>query len=80
MRIVQQPFTEQEMITALGTNLRMMSSKMTNKATTGDEEQIRVVIRQTGKSIESEAINGHKYGSREAGSFIKLHPVGVVVI
>jgi hypothetical protein len=60
MRIVQQPFTEQEMITALGTNLCMMSSKVTNKATTGDEEQIHIVIRQTGESIESEAINGHK--------------------
>jgi hypothetical protein len=74
------PFTEQEMITAFGTNLQMMSSKVTNKATTGDEEQIRVVIRQMGKSIKGEAINGHKYGSREVGSFIKLHPVGVVVI
>jgi hypothetical protein len=68
------------MITALGTNLRTMSSKVTNKATTGDEEQICVIIRQMGKSIESEAVNSHEYGSREAGLFIKLHPVGVVVI
>jgi hypothetical protein len=80
MRIVQQPFTEQEIITVLGTNLRTMSSKATNKATTGDEEQIRIIIRQMGKSIKGKTIDSHKHRSREAGSFIKLHPVGVVVI
>jgi hypothetical protein len=80
MRIIQQPFTKQEMITALGTNLRTMGGKVANEATTGDKEQIHIIIRQTGKSIEGEAIDGHKHGSREAGSFIKLHPVGVVII
>jgi hypothetical protein len=44
MRIVQQPFTEQEMMTELGTNLRTMSSKVTNEATTGDEEQVCIII------------------------------------
>jgi hypothetical protein len=58
----------------------MMSGKVANEATTSDEEQIHIVIRRMGKSIKSEAINSHKYGSREAGLFIKLHPVGVVVI
>jgi hypothetical protein len=64
MRIIQQPFTKQEMITTLGTNLRMMGGKVENEAMTGDEEQIRIIIRQTGKSIEGEAIDGHKHGSR----------------
>jgi hypothetical protein len=74
MRIVQQPFTKQEMITVLGTNLHTMGGKVAN------EEQIHIIIRQMGNSIEGEAIDGHKHGSREAGSFIKLHPVGVVII
>jgi hypothetical protein len=80
MRIVQQSLAEQDVITTLGTHLHMMSGKVANEATTGDEEQVHVVIRQMRKSIECEAIHGYKYRSREAGSFIKLHPVGVVVI
>jgi hypothetical protein len=80
MRIIQQPFTKQEMITVLETNLRTMGGKVAKEATTSDKEQIRIIIRQTEKSIKGEAIDGHKHGSREAGLFIKLHPVGVVII
>jgi hypothetical protein len=36
----------------------MMSSSATYKTITGAEEKIRVIIRQMGESIESEAVNG----------------------
>jgi hypothetical protein len=58
----------------------MMSSNVADKAMTGDKEQIHIIIRQAGESIESEAIHGHKHGSREAGTFIELHPMGVVIV
>jgi hypothetical protein len=64
----------------LKTNLHMMNGKVANKATTSGEEQISVVIRQMREGIKSKAINCHKYRSREMGSLIELHPVGVVVI
>jgi hypothetical protein len=58
----------------------MMRSKVANKAVTGAEEQIHIVIRQTEKGIKGEAVDSHRYGSREERALMKLHPVGVVVI
>jgi hypothetical protein len=34
-----------------------MSGEVTDKAMTSDEEQIRVIIRQTRKGIESKTVN-----------------------
>jgi hypothetical protein len=45
MRIVQQTFAEQDMITTLGTDFHMMSSKMADKTTTSHKEEVSVIIR-----------------------------------
>jgi hypothetical protein len=39
----------------------MMSGEVTDEATTSDEEQVYVIIRQTRKGVESDTINGHEY-------------------
>jgi hypothetical protein len=51
MRIVQQLLAEQEMITTLGTNLHMMSGKVTNKATTSDKEQVSPSLSDKQESV-----------------------------
>jgi hypothetical protein len=68
------------MITVLGTSFCAMSGEVTDKAMTSDKEQIHVVVRQTRKGIEHKTVNRHKDGSREAGLFIELYPVGIVIV
>jgi hypothetical protein len=65
IRIIQQTFAEQSVITTLGTNFRVMGGKVTDKTTTGDEKQVCIIVGQTGKGIEGETVNGHKDQSRE---------------
>jgi hypothetical protein len=57
-----------------------MSGKVANKAVNSAEEQIHIVIRQMGEGIKGEAIDSHRYRSREERAFAELHTVGVVVI
>jgi hypothetical protein len=58
----------------------MMKRMMANKAMTGDKEQISTMLRQLGQSIEGNAIYSHEDWSREMRTFIKLNPVGVVIV
>jgi hypothetical protein len=79
MRIIQS-FTEQNVITTLGTIFCVMEGEVTDEAMTSDEEQICIVVRQMRKGIESETIHCHEDRSRKVGSFIELYPMGIVVI
>jgi hypothetical protein len=71
---------EQKTITALRTNLGTMKGIVTNEAPTRGEEQVGVMIRQTGKGIKGSAVDGHKDGRGEARTMIKLDPMSIVVI
>jgi hypothetical protein len=75
-----QVFAEQEMMTENGTLLGAMSGSATYKATTCAEEEVSIVVQQTGESIKSKAVDGQGYGSREDRLFIKRNPMGVMVI
>jgi hypothetical protein len=75
MGIIQM-LTEQHMKAAFRTGLSMMSSEMANKATAQAEEQIGVVLRQMGESVESKTV----HGGREKRSLVKGNPVGMMVI
>jgi hypothetical protein len=68
------------MMTMTRTDLCAMSGKMTNETVTSDEEQIHVIIRETGESIKSEAVHWHEHGGRETRMFIELYPMGVVIV
>jgi hypothetical protein len=43
-----------------------MESMMTNEALTSGEEQVGIVLRQTGKSVKSGTIDSHEDGRGEA--------------
>jgi hypothetical protein len=58
----------------------MMKSMMTDEALTCGEEQVGVMIRQTGKGVKGDVVNCHKDGGREAGMSIKHDPMSIVVI
>jgi hypothetical protein len=60
MRIVQQTFSEQDMITVLKTDFSVMGSEMTDKAMTSNKEEVHIIIRQMRKGIEGITVNGHK--------------------
>jgi hypothetical protein len=53
---------------------------MTNKATTGTEEKVGIVIIQTGESIKRETVYGHVNGGREQRSLVERDPVDVMII
>jgi hypothetical protein len=53
---------------------------VTDEASTQAEEQVGIVIVQTRKGVEHEAIHGHKDGSGEQRTFIEADPMDVVVI
>jgi hypothetical protein len=52
---------------------------VTDEATTSNEEQIRIVLRQSGEGVEGDTINSHENWSREAGMLIEFNPVGVMI-
>jgi hypothetical protein len=79
MRIVQ-AFTEQHPKPTLRTIFSLMSREVTDKASTRAEEQVGIVIVQTRKGVEREAIHGHKDGNGEQRTFIEADPMDVVVI
>jgi hypothetical protein len=76
MRIIQS-FTKQDIVATSGKSLHTMSSKMANKAMTSAKEQIHIIIRQMERASK---VDSHRHRSREERTFIKLHPVGIVVI
>jgi hypothetical protein len=80
MRIIHQTLTEQNAIAALRTDFGMMSGIVTDEAMTCNKEQIRVVLRQSGKGVKGDTINGHEDQSRETRLVIELNPVGVVIV
>jgi hypothetical protein len=57
-----------------------MSGSATYKATTSAEEEIGIIIQQTGESVKSEAVDSQRYGGRENRLLIESDPVGVMVI
>jgi hypothetical protein len=61
-------------------DLGTMGSEITYKAMTSNKEHIRVVIRETGESVEGETIHRHEHWNREHGMLIEFHPVDVMVI
>jgi hypothetical protein len=56
MRVVQQTFTEQDVITTLRTDIYAIGSKVANKTTASDKEEVCVIIRQTRKGVEGQAV------------------------
>jgi hypothetical protein len=57
-----------------------MSHEMTNKITTGCEEQISIFLRQSRQGVECETIHTHIDGSGETGASIETDPVEGMVI
>jgi hypothetical protein len=57
-----------------------MKGMVANEALTRGEEQVGVVIRQTGKNVKGNTIDSHKDGSGEARMTIELYPMSIVVI
>jgi hypothetical protein len=80
MRIIQQMFAEQDMITTLRTGFCAMGGKMTNKTMTSDKEEVCIIIRQMRKGVEGITVNGHEDRRREVGTFIEFDPVDVMII
>jgi hypothetical protein len=80
MRIVHQTFAEENAVAALRTDFRTMSGTVTDEATTCNEEQICIMLRQSGKSVEGDTINSHEDQSRETRPLIEFNPVGVVIV
>jgi hypothetical protein len=80
MRIIQQTFAKPDTISTLRTSLGAMESMVTDKAMTHHKEQVSIMIRQSGESIESNTIDFNKDRSGETRSMEEFNPVGVVVI
>jgi hypothetical protein len=79
MRIIQS-FTKQHTKTMFGAILGTMGSKVTNEATTRAEEQIGVVVRQTGKGVKCETVHRHIDGGRKERLLVESNLVDMVVI
>jgi hypothetical protein len=62
------------------TDLGTMGSKVTHKTTTRDKEQVHVVIRKAGESVEDETVHRNKHWSREYGMLVEFYPVGIMII
>jgi hypothetical protein len=67
-------------MSTMRTDFSTMSSNMTYEAMTSNKEQVHVIIRETGKSVEGETIHRHEHWSRECGMLIEFHPMDVVVV
>jgi hypothetical protein len=57
-----------------------MSLDMTDEAATRTEEEVSVVVMQTGESIKCEKVHRHKDGGREQRSLVEGDPVDAMVI
>jgi hypothetical protein len=75
-----QPLTEQHPETTLWTIISLVSGKVADETTTRAEEEISVMIIETGESIEHKAVHRHVNWSREETVLVKANPVDVVVI
>jgi hypothetical protein len=61
-------------------NCENQTSQRSYLPTTSTEEKIHIIIKQTGESIKSKAIDSQRDRSREGQIFIESDSVGVVVI
>jgi hypothetical protein len=57
-----------------------MKSMMTNKAMAHRKEQVSIVFKQPGESVESNTIHFHEDWGGEMQSMVEFNPVGVMVI
>jgi hypothetical protein len=53
-------FTKPNTITTLRTSLGAMKGMMTNKTMTSHKEQVSIMLRQSGESIEGDTVDFHK--------------------
>jgi hypothetical protein len=58
----------------------MMNFRVTDEAMVSQEEEISVVVLQTGKSIERNTVQRHKDRGREQRLFVEGNPVDTMVI
>jgi hypothetical protein len=79
MRIIQ-PFAKQHTQAMFRTVPRTMSLGVTNKATTSAEEEICVMVMQTGESIRHNTVHGYEDGEGEQRLFVERDPVDAMVI
>jgi hypothetical protein len=75
-----QSLAEQHTKTMFRTILSLMSGEVADETTTCAEEEISIMIVETGEGIEREAIHGHIDRGREERALVKTDLVDIVVI
>jgi hypothetical protein len=62
------------------TDLGTVGNEMTYETMASNKEQVRIVIREVGESVEGETIHRHEHWSRKHRMLIEFHPVSVMII